>query len=145
MGCPGRCGVTDPGGVQEMLRGSTEGHGLVGNIGERQMVGLDDLGGLFQPWWFCDAMIFLLTPQISSPSSTTRPPQPRAALQVWTQTSGYVSATRRGSTATSSSFPSEKHLLSSAHPPILCTLFRIPAPNPSLNYKVASVLQNDNW
>lgn len=28
----------------------TEGHGLVGNVG------LDDLGGLFQPWSFYDSM-----------------------------------------------------------------------------------------
>ena len=26
------------------------GHGLVGNTGGGWMVGLDDLGGLFQPW-----------------------------------------------------------------------------------------------
>ena len=36
--------------VQEMLGCCTEGHGLVGNIGGRRMVGLDDLGGLFQTW-----------------------------------------------------------------------------------------------
>jgi len=28
----------------------TEGHGLVGNNGDRWMVGLDDLRDLFQPW-----------------------------------------------------------------------------------------------
>ena len=38
-------GVTDPGGVQETFRCCTKGHGLVG-----WLVGLDDLGGLFQPW-----------------------------------------------------------------------------------------------
>ena len=43
-------GVTIAGGVQETLTCCTEGHGLVGNIGDRWMVGLDDLGGLFQPW-----------------------------------------------------------------------------------------------
>jgi len=43
-------GVTDPEGVQEMFRCCTEGNGLVGNIGDRWMVELDDLGGLFQPW-----------------------------------------------------------------------------------------------
>ena len=32
----------------------TEGHGLVGNTGDRWTVGLDDLRGLFQPW-FCDS------------------------------------------------------------------------------------------
>lgn len=26
---------------------------IYGNIGDRQTVGLDDLTGLFQPWWFC--------------------------------------------------------------------------------------------
>lgn len=30
------------------------GHGLMGNIGGRRMVGLDDLKDLLQPWWFCD-------------------------------------------------------------------------------------------
>ena len=43
-------GVTNPGSAQEMFRCCTEGFGLVGNIGERWTVGLDDLGGLFQPW-----------------------------------------------------------------------------------------------
>ena len=43
-------GDTDPGGVQEVCRCCTEGHGLVGNIGGRWMIGMDDLGGLFQPW-----------------------------------------------------------------------------------------------
>ena len=38
------------GGVQELFRCCTEGDGLVGNIGGRWMVGLDDLGGLFQLW-----------------------------------------------------------------------------------------------
>ena len=42
-------GVIDPGGVQEVFRCSTEGHALVGNIGNRWTVELDDLGGLFQP------------------------------------------------------------------------------------------------
>ena len=32
-----------------MFRRCTDQHGLVGNIGDRWMVGLDDLGGLFQP------------------------------------------------------------------------------------------------
>ena len=39
-------GVTAPGGAQETFRCCTEGHGLVGNIGDRWTVGLDDLGGL---------------------------------------------------------------------------------------------------
>ena len=43
-------GVTNSAGVQAMLRCCTEGHGLVGNIGGRWMIGMDDLGGLFQPW-----------------------------------------------------------------------------------------------
>ena len=41
-------GVTDPGGIQETFRFYTEGHGLVGSTGDRWMVGLSDLGGLFQ-------------------------------------------------------------------------------------------------
>ena len=45
-------GVTDPGGVQATFRCCTEGHSLVGNIGDRWTVGLDDLGYLFQPWRF---------------------------------------------------------------------------------------------
>jgi len=36
--------------VQGMFRCCTEGCGLVGNTGGRWKVGLDDLGGLFQPW-----------------------------------------------------------------------------------------------
>ena len=43
-------GVTVPGGVQEMFKCCTEGHGLVGNIGDRWTVGLGDLRGLFQLW-----------------------------------------------------------------------------------------------
>ena len=43
-------GVTVPGGVQETFRYCTEGHGLGANIGNRWMVGLDDLGSLFQRW-----------------------------------------------------------------------------------------------
>ena len=43
-------GVTIPGGVQGTYRCCTERHGLVGNIGDRWTVGLDDLGGLLQPW-----------------------------------------------------------------------------------------------
>ena len=50
MGCPGGGGVTIPGGVQEMFRCCTERRGLVGNTSDRWRVGLDDLGGLFQPW-----------------------------------------------------------------------------------------------
>ena len=41
-------GVTNPGGIQDMFRCCTEGCGLVGNIGDRWTVGLDDLRGLFQ-------------------------------------------------------------------------------------------------
>jgi len=43
-------GVTNPGGVQETFRYCTEGHVLVGYIDDTWIVGLDDLGGLFQPW-----------------------------------------------------------------------------------------------
>jgi len=39
--------VTVPGGVQETCRCCTEGCGLVGTIGDRWTVALDDL---FQPW-----------------------------------------------------------------------------------------------
>jgi len=41
--------VVDPRGVQEMFRCCTERHGLVGNMHDRWMVGLDNRGGLFQP------------------------------------------------------------------------------------------------
>ena len=50
MGCAGGGEVTVPGGVQGTFSCCTMAHGLVGNIGGRWMVGLDDLGGLFQPW-----------------------------------------------------------------------------------------------
>ena len=43
-------GFTVPGGVPEAFGCYTEGHGLVGNTGDRSTVGLDYLGGLFQPW-----------------------------------------------------------------------------------------------
>lgn len=43
-------GVTVPGGVEETFRCCTGGHGLVGNIGGGWMVGLGNLGGLFQHW-----------------------------------------------------------------------------------------------
>ena len=43
-------GVNNLGGIQEMFICCTEGHGLVGNIGDRWTVGLDDLRGPFQPW-----------------------------------------------------------------------------------------------
>jgi len=51
----GRAGVTVPGDVQEAFRCCTEGHGLVGNIGNIT-VGLDDLGSLSQHWWLYDFM-----------------------------------------------------------------------------------------
>ena len=35
--------------VQEKFRCCAEGHGLVENLGDKWMVGLDDLGGVFQP------------------------------------------------------------------------------------------------
>ena len=43
-------GVTDPGDVQEAFRCSNEEHGLVGNIGDRWMVVLDDFRGLSPSW-----------------------------------------------------------------------------------------------
>lgn len=36
--------------VQEIFKHCTEGRALVGNVGDRHTVGLDDLGGIFQPW-----------------------------------------------------------------------------------------------
>jgi len=50
-------GVTIHGGVQETFRCCNMGRCSVGNIGSRWMVGLDDLGGLFQPWQFYDSII----------------------------------------------------------------------------------------
>jgi len=55
-GCPGRWWSHCPWRYSEMFR-CTEGHGLVGNVGDRWTVGMDDLGGLFQPWWFYDFML----------------------------------------------------------------------------------------
>lgn len=40
--------IIDPGGIQEMFRCFSEGHGLVEYIGDRWMDGLDDLSSLFQ-------------------------------------------------------------------------------------------------
>ena len=48
-GYQGSAGVTIPEGVKGVSC-CTEGHGLVGNIDDRWMVGLDDLVGLLQPW-----------------------------------------------------------------------------------------------
>lgn len=45
----GRDGVHCPGGAAEEFGCGTEGCGLVGNAGGGQMVGLEDLRGLFQP------------------------------------------------------------------------------------------------
>ena len=42
-------GVIVPGGVRETLGCCAEGHGLVENTDDRWIIGLDDLGGLFQP------------------------------------------------------------------------------------------------
>ena len=39
--------VESSGGAQETCRRGTERHALVGGIGDRWMVGLDDLRGLF--------------------------------------------------------------------------------------------------
>ena len=46
----GGAGVTVSGSVQETFTCCTEGHGLVENVGDRWMVGLDDFRGLLQPW-----------------------------------------------------------------------------------------------
>jgi len=46
-GCPGGGGVAVPGSVQETYRCCTKGQWFSGEI---LTVGLDDLGGLFQPW-----------------------------------------------------------------------------------------------
>jgi len=50
MGCSGRWLKHCPEDVQETFRRGAKGRGLVGNIGSRWVIGLDDLGGLFQPW-----------------------------------------------------------------------------------------------
>ncbi len=47
--CQGDFPVANPEGVQETFRCGAGGCGLEGNIGDRWMVGLDDLGDLFQP------------------------------------------------------------------------------------------------
>ena len=46
----GRGGVTNPGVVQGTLRHSVEGHSSVRTFGDRQMVGVNNLEGIFQPW-----------------------------------------------------------------------------------------------
>jgi len=43
-------GIINPGDVQGTFRRCFEGRGLVRTIGDRWLVGLDDLVGLFQPW-----------------------------------------------------------------------------------------------
>ena len=49
-GCPGRWWSHHvPKGVQETFRCCADGHGLLSYC-DRWTVGLDDLGGLFQPW-----------------------------------------------------------------------------------------------
>ena len=48
-------GVTIPGGIQELWRCGTEGRGQWGWVGG---VGLGDLRGLFQPFWFYDSLIW---------------------------------------------------------------------------------------
>mgnify|MGYP001852612538 CR=1 FL=1 len=54
MGFPGRWWSHRPCRCST-FRHCIEGHGLVRTIGDRQMVGLDDLLGLFQPWWSYDS------------------------------------------------------------------------------------------
>ena len=50
MAAQGGGGATVLRDVQETFRCCGEGFGLAGNIGGRWVVGLDDLGGLFQAW-----------------------------------------------------------------------------------------------
>ena len=50
-------GVINPGDIQGTFRCCGEGHGLVRTTGGGWTVGLDDLVGLIQPWWFNDSMI----------------------------------------------------------------------------------------
>lgn len=52
MGCPGGGGVTVLGGVQKIFKCYSEEYDFVGNVGGRHTIGLDDLGDLFQSWWF---------------------------------------------------------------------------------------------
>jgi len=47
-----KCRLDEMKCLKKMFRSCTEGHGLVGNIVGMWTVGLDDFGGLFQPWWF---------------------------------------------------------------------------------------------
>lgn len=47
MGWNGGGGDSVPGGAQETYTYCTEGHGLVGYIGDRWMLGLGDLRGVF--------------------------------------------------------------------------------------------------
>jgi len=56
MACPGRCGVTIPGSVQEVSGCRAMRYGLIayGSKGNGRMVGLDDLVGPLHP---CDSMI----------------------------------------------------------------------------------------
>jgi len=49
MGCPGRWWSHHPWSVEETFRCCTEGHGLVGNIGDMWKTALDDKG-LYQAW-----------------------------------------------------------------------------------------------
>ena len=56
MGCPERCLSHCPWRrVQVTFGCCTKGHGLVWKNGGRWMVGLHDISGLFQPWWFYDS------------------------------------------------------------------------------------------
>jgi len=45
--------------TMSQIKCGTTGHGLVGNISSRWMVGLDDLGGLYQPWPFYGSTMLL--------------------------------------------------------------------------------------
>lgn len=43
--------------LEETFRHCVAGHGLVRNIDDMRVVGVNDLRDLFQLWWFCDSMI----------------------------------------------------------------------------------------
>ena len=50
-------GGVSPGGVKGTFRCCTERHG---NTGGRWIVGLDDIEGLFQPYWFYDSIFIFI-------------------------------------------------------------------------------------
>jgi len=54
---PTSSSITNPGCVEGMFRRCVEGYGLVRTVGDTWTVGLDDLGGLFQPCRFYESVI----------------------------------------------------------------------------------------